>query len=115
VSELPKSFGLKCPECGKVTIYKLWNVFDNIVDYKCTVCGNVVTISRETAISEEKRKIWNALSEMLVLLSQCERKIGQAYDVARWYIHDEKLISKMDMLIRDLSKIKDEITEKMKK
>jgi DNA-directed RNA polymerase subunit RPC12/RpoP len=115
MSELPKTIGLKCPACGKVTIFKLWNAFDNKVDYQCTVCGKVVTISRETAISEERRKIWNALSEMYILLSQGGGKIGLAYDVARWYIHDERLASKIDILMRDLEKIKDEIMERMKK
>jgi transcription elongation factor Elf1 len=115
MSELPKTIGLKCPTCGKVTVFKLWNAFDNKVDYQCTVCGKVVTISREIAMNEKKREIWNALSEMYVLLSGSRGKIGFAYDIARWYIRDERLASKIDILMRDLDRITDEITERMKK
>jgi predicted RNA-binding Zn-ribbon protein involved in translation (DUF1610 family) len=114
MGEVLKTFSLTCPKCGKITVYKIWRVADDRVLYECSVCGNVVVISRETASSEEKLKAWSTLMEMYKLLSEGGGKIGFAYDLAKLRLRDEKLERKIDMILRDLERLREEIWERLR-
>jgi predicted RNA-binding Zn-ribbon protein involved in translation (DUF1610 family) len=114
MGEVFKAFNLACPKCGKITVYKIWRTTDDKVFYECTVCGNVVVISKGTAESEEKLKVWSALMEMYKLLSEGGGKIGFAYDIAKLRLRDEKLERKIDMILRDIERLREEIWERLR-
>jgi uncharacterized protein YbaR (Trm112 family) len=114
MSTPPKTISLKCPVCKEIRLLRLWRTLDGKVEYICEVCRTIYTISKETAMSEEKRKIWNMLSDIYRFLDEGAGKIGFACYIASHHLHDDKLARRIDMLLRDAYKIKEELWERLK-
>jgi hypothetical protein len=115
MSEPPKTIRLKCPHCRSERPLKLYRTLDDEAEYFCSVCGGTVTISKKVAMNEDKLREWSLLSDVHYFISRGAGSIGFAYDIVKWRLFDDKLANKIDMIMRDLDKIKDEIYEKMRR
>jgi DNA-directed RNA polymerase subunit RPC12/RpoP len=115
MSEVPKTINFKCPHCGSGKPLKLYRTLDDKAEYFCNVCGGTVTISKRTAMSEDKLRELSLLSDAHYLISRGAGSIGFAYDIVKWRLFDDKLANKIDMIMRDIDKIKDEIYEKIQR
>ena len=114
MSEPPKIIRLKCPHCRSERPLKLYRTLDDKAEYFCNVCGGTVTISKKTAMSEDKLRELSLLSDAHYYISRGAGSIGFAYDIVKWRLFDDKLANKIDMIMRDIEKIKDEIMERLK-